>query len=253
MNAVSPELLQTIRELQLLKNLNGFSLGGGTNLAIRYNHRISIDIDLFCPDIVGRVGFQKIIEDVKKFYGDRVFGYDFPCDIDDQYIFLRMFIKNNEAIIKVEVLQNFKVMDQPEIIDGLRLLTEKDIGLFKLVSLSERASSKDVYDLEYLTDRLSVIDLYELLKMKQEIYNKESDQTIFDLDKEESPVNNPELLLKFDSFPANKSRPKHTHDRIEILQGGKTWAQARAGWRRKVRQLYNYLEKKFPDITGVDL
>ena len=60
MNAVSPEILRTIQELQRLPSLWGFSLGGGTNLALQYNHRISDDIDLFCPHIVGISGFANI-------------------------------------------------------------------------------------------------------------------------------------------------------------------------------------------------
>ncbi len=47
MQAVSPAPLQTIKELQQLPNLNIFALAGCTNLALRYNHRISEDIDLF--------------------------------------------------------------------------------------------------------------------------------------------------------------------------------------------------------------
>lgn len=47
MSAVSPELRKTILELQQLSSVSKFSLGGGTNLALRYSHRISIDIDLF--------------------------------------------------------------------------------------------------------------------------------------------------------------------------------------------------------------
>lgn len=255
MNAISAELLQTIKELQLLESLRKFSLGGGTNLAIRYNHRSSIDIDLFYPDIVGKDGFQKIVNELKRFYGGSLYGCDFPCDIDDQFIFLRFFVKKNDTIIKVEILQNFKVIDQPQIIDGVRLLTERDIGLFKLMSVSNRGSNKDVYDLEYLTEYVPLIELYELLKYKQKVFGKSLDQTIFDLDKEESPINKPELLLKFDmpSLLQNQSRPIHTHDRIVISPGEKTWVQARSGWRRKVRQLYNHLGEKFPDITGIDI
>jgi hypothetical protein len=50
-SSVSEALIKTIRELQELPSLQHFSLGGGTNLALRYHHRQSIDIDLFCPDI----------------------------------------------------------------------------------------------------------------------------------------------------------------------------------------------------------
>lgn len=43
MKAVSDSLLETILELQQLPSLSSSSLGGGTNLAIRYGHRISYD------------------------------------------------------------------------------------------------------------------------------------------------------------------------------------------------------------------
>ena len=58
MQAVSPALLQTIKELQQLPSLNAFALAGGTNLALRYNHRISEDIDLFSTNIIGIEGFE---------------------------------------------------------------------------------------------------------------------------------------------------------------------------------------------------
>jgi hypothetical protein len=255
MKAISDELLKTINELQSLKSLSNFSLGGGSNLAIRYNHRISIDIDLFCPDIIGKAGFDNIVKEIRGFYGKNIFGCDFPCEIDDQFIFLRFFVKKNETVVKVEVLQNFKLLDRQEVIAGLNLLSEKDIGMLKLMSLSNRASNKDVYDLDHLTDHISLIDIYRSLKHKQEIFNKLTDQNIFDLDKEESPVNKPELLLKFDmlSTTGNGLRPSHTNDKIVIAEGQKSWLLARSSWRRKVRELYNYLGRSFPNTQGTDL
>lgn len=54
MIAVSPLLKKTILELQNLPAVSAFALGGGTNLAIRYGHRISIDIDFISPEVVGK-------------------------------------------------------------------------------------------------------------------------------------------------------------------------------------------------------
>lgn len=255
MKAVSDELFETISELLGLKSLSKFSLGGGTNLAIRYNHRISIDIDLFCSEIIGKAGFEEIVRDIKTFYGNDVFGCDFPCDISDQYIFLRFFVRKNEIVIKVEVLQNFRMLNPPEVLRGIRLLSEQDIGMLKLMSLSNRASKKDVYDLEYLTQNIPLPELYDALKRKQELFNTVDDQTIFDLDKEQSPVGKPELLLKFDSpsNTGNRSKPSHTHDRIFIVEGKKSWTVARSAWRRKVRLLFNHLSFSFPDTEGIDI
>ncbi|SIT18147.1 hypothetical protein SAMN05421761_1335 [Belliella pelovolcani] len=43
-NGVSNELLACIHELMKQDTLRDFSLGGGTSLAIKYNHRVSTDI-----------------------------------------------------------------------------------------------------------------------------------------------------------------------------------------------------------------
>ena len=47
------DLLALIRELQILEPLGHFALAGGSNLAIRFNHRKSVDIDLFTNRVIG--------------------------------------------------------------------------------------------------------------------------------------------------------------------------------------------------------
>lgn len=254
MSAVSEALIKTIRELQELPSLQCFSLGGGTNLALRYNHRQSIDIDFFCPDIIGKKGYECIVKEIKDQYGAKIFGCDYPCEEDDQFIFLRFFVQKEEAAIKVEVLQNFKILDEPEIIDGVRLLSEKDIGLFKLMSASNRASNKDVYDLDYLTENIPLADLIEFLKQKEQRFNEKTHLTIFDLDGEKSPVNSPESLLLFDTYSKPKAgRPSHSNDRIDIMPNNKSWPLARSSWRKKVRRLYQAMGLEFPSAQGLDM
>ena len=254
MSSISEALINTIREIQELSSLRRFTLGGGTNLALRYNHRQSIDIDLFCPEIIGKEGYEHTVKEVKELYGEKLFGCDYPCDEDDQFMFLRFFVQKEETAIKVEVLQNFKTLEEPEIIDGIRILSEKDIGLFKLMSASNRASNKDIYDLDYLTENISLEDLINSLKKKQQSFNEKIDLTIFDLDGEESPVNSPELLLKFDMYSKPKTgRPSHTYDRIDIMPNNKSWLLARSSWRKKVRKLYENMGLKFPSARGFDI
>lgn len=254
MSSVSEALIKTIRELQGLPSLQHFSLGGGTNLALRYHHRQSIDIDLFCPDIIGKEGYGRIVKEIKERFGNDIFGCDYPCDIDDQYLFLRLFIRKEDIGIKVEILQNFKTLDDPERLDGIRLLSEKDIGLFKLMSASNRASNKDIYDLDFITRKIPLADLLELLRLKQEKFNEEIHQTIFDLDREKSPVEFPELLLKFDEASRPKAaRPSHSNDRIDVMPDQKNWQVARSNWRRKVRRLYQHLGLEFPSVQGSDI
>lgn len=85
MTAVSEELLKTIVDLQSLPSFQYTFLGGGTNLAIRYNHRISIDIDLFFSGIVGKAHYLEMERELYDFFGGRVKQLHYPYDDSDQF------------------------------------------------------------------------------------------------------------------------------------------------------------------------
>ena len=92
MKAVTPAICKAIIDLQALPTVSKFTLGGGTNLALQFNHRISDDIDFFCDEIIGKEGFKKIENEVENYFGNKAKSFDDPCDINDQYCFLRFFL-----------------------------------------------------------------------------------------------------------------------------------------------------------------
>lgn len=254
MKAVSPAICEIISQLQSIQSLSDFSLGGGTNLAFQYNHRISEDIDLFYPNIIGKQGFNKVVEEVKEYYGARARSFDDPCDINDQFSFIRFFIDTKQGeTIKVELLQNMKNLYDIEVKDNIKLLCKKDIGLFKLISAANRSAKKDIYDLDFITDEIPLIDLFEELKVKTLKFNTEEDKTIFDLNKNLSPIEFPELLLQFDNSTGTRNLPMHSHDNISIIEGNKTWIESKISWRSKVRKLYSHLGKDFPSPIGTKI
>jgi len=252
MNAISPILKQTILELQKLPSIAPFALGGGTNLALRYNHRISIDIDFIAPITIARIGFDQIIEEVESLYGKKkVKTMLLNTELDEQFLFLRMFISKSDEVIKVEFLQNMKCLFAPDLFEDIRVIHKTDLGLFKLMSASNRFAKKDIYDLDFITDEIHLVDLFDYLKIKLEKFNLPAHQSIFDLDVEINPIDKPELLLEFDTIKSPKqNRPSHSNDRIEIAGGSKTWQMSRLSWRSKVRRLYEYLGKDFPGPEG---
>jgi hypothetical protein len=245
MSALTPVLVETIKELQSLPSLKTFVLAGGTNLAYRFNHRESQDIDLFCSEIIGVKHFETIENEVVEFYGsNNITGIIYPPGKEDeQYVFLRLYIqKLCGTIIKVEIIQNMKMIDAIEVIDDIRLATTQDIGLYKLISGSNRAAKKDIYDLDFVTDQITLPELFQLLQKKEQRFNNSEDRNIFDLDDEESPLANPSLLLKFDGVqPENNIKPIHSNDNIVITEGSKSWQLARLNWRAKVRELFTLI------------
>ena len=85
---------------------------------------------------------------------------------------MRFIIKKGDITIKVDVIQNMKALYPFETIKGIICYDIKDIGLFKLMSCSNRPAKKDIYDLEYITESNNLIDLYTLLKQKKEQQEK---------------------------------------------------------------------------------
>jgi hypothetical protein len=249
MQAVSPALIQTIKELQQLPSLSAFALAGGTNLALRFNHRISEDIDLFSTNIIGIEGFEKIESEVKELYGDKLLSISYPAKVNDQYVYIRFhIIIKKDFTIKVDVIHNMKALYDFEMIKGINCYDVKDIGLFKLVSCSNRPAKKDIYDLEYITEAENLIDLYNLLIIKKAKFNKDTDRNIFDLDNDPDPIDDPHLLLLFDKRMAAKQKMRHSHDNILNVEGSKSWRLASIYWRMKVRRLYQSIGVAYPKL-----
>ncbi|WDZ99830.1 nucleotidyl transferase AbiEii/AbiGii toxin family protein [Mucilaginibacter sp. SJ] len=252
MKAVDDNLFKTICELQQLPSLKASVLGGGTSLAIRFSHRVSNDIDFFFPGIIGKIGYELIRKEVEAFYGEAVFAIDYPCDINDQFLLQRFFIRRDDTAIKVEILQNMQVYNTPEIINNVKVMSLIDIGPLKLMTASSRANDKDIYDLDYITDHVSLNELMNLLKRRRELYNSSEHKTIFDHDGDFDPINDPGLLLKFEQpSKGSNSRPGHSNPRIDFIEGQKNWPSARSSWRRKVRAYYNSIGKEFPGIQSL--
>jgi len=239
--AVTKEHIQAIVELQSLPCLSSFALAGGTNLALRFNHRRTVDIDLFSSEMMGRIGIEAIQSELEKYYKEQLIN----CEVIDpeagnQFYFLRAFIhKTEELIIRVEIIQNIPLLDPFENNEGIRMLSLRDIGLLKLMSASNRKAKKDIYDLDFVTDEIPLPDLFSMLEKKQSRFKGEAFKTLFDLDSEQSPINDINLLLAFDqtNYRELPRRPDRSNDTIDILSSSKNWSSARAGWRRKVINL----------------
>ncbi len=255
-SAVDAELLATIKELQALKSLNKFALAGGTSLAFRFNHRYSHDIDLFTNQIIGPTGLRQIEEDLKQFYKGALLASEvINEESGEQFCFLRAFVTmKNGGAIKIEILQNMAFMYPIETLDTIRILSILDIALFKLMSASNRKARKDIYDLDFITEKIALSELLAGLQAKHDKYCEESHIFLFDLDKEISPNANLSLLLEFDNVDYTKrdGRPSHSTDAIDIVPGSTDWQTAKSNWRRKVRSLMQERGTPLPPVKPIN-
>ena len=125
--------------------------------------------------------------------------------------------------------------------------------MFKLDCLSSRIAKKDIYDLDILTDEVSILELFSLYKEKRSTYCKLEDRNIFDLDLRPSAQMTFDSLLRFDQTNLSKQRPYHSNDKVRISTSHKSWEEAKISWKSKVRQLYYNEGQEFPAPLGIDL
>lgn len=251
MGAVDPRLISLLKELQALPSLAEFVLAGGTNLALRYNHRKSIDIDLISNQIIGKKGIEAITKEISSLYGEHAKLISINEDLEEQFMFLRCFITKEDLTVKVEILQNIQYLFDIETEDTIRLLSKRDVGLLKLMSASNRFAKKDIYDLDYITDDIDIIELFNDFKQKSETFNQTVHKCLFDLDDEVSPLENLDLLLAYDRNKKGSGKVFHTHDRIDLIEDSKSWPVANINWKTKLRKLYKSENKDFPGISPV--
>jgi hypothetical protein len=87
-----------------------------------------------------------------------------------------------------------------------------------MMSGANRATQKDIYDLHLLSEKFPLIELFDQLQRKRSLLSADEHRTIFDLDGETNPLDQPLTLLKFDQgdTQGRKSRPHHSQNRVDI-------------------------------------
>ncbi|MEI7980935.1 MAG: nucleotidyl transferase AbiEii/AbiGii toxin family protein [Bacteroidota bacterium] len=156
--AVEPATLELIKSLQSKPYLTGFYLVGGTALALHLNHRKSIDIDLFSNFNFDSAGLlEQIHQD---------FSYQLFFTASNT---LKGYIEK----INVDILAHrYQLLDKPDIIQGISILSVPDIIAMKLNAISTSGQrSKDFIDIYYL---LHKYDLGSMLEFYQKKYDQQN-------------------------------------------------------------------------------
>ncbi len=121
--------------------LEGFALGGGTSLALRFAHRLSVDLDFFTerefvPEkLLGRLALE----------GVTVIGRavnSLTVDVSG---------------VKLDLMRHdYRLLEPEELVDGIMLLSLPDLAAMKLNAIANRGSKKDFYDLCHILDVFTI-------------------------------------------------------------------------------------------------
>lgn len=234
---VSTELYSLIKKIMTFPEFNDFHLGGGTNLAVKYNHRLSIDIDLFSTDIVGIEKLHSIINFFQKEFKKEDIQIQ-PMNFDsEQFAWIQIFINDPEIKTKVDIIQNLKLIKEITIVDGIRLINDIDIGALKLLSAADRGVQKDFYDLYLLTEKYSLAEFYDTLQYRNKTFNSNRDKCIFDIS-----TGKPIARLEKDLSPlgdfTKASNKRQESNRIVLTEDSPidiAWPVLRDKWKNEVQ------------------
>lgn len=121
--------------------LQDFALGGGTSLALRFGHRLSVDLDFFT---------------VREFAPDELFG---SLELDGATVIGRATnsLTVDAGGVKLDLLRHaYRLLEPPERIEGIALVSLPDLAGMKLNAIANRGSKKDFFDLAELLAHFTI-------------------------------------------------------------------------------------------------
>lgn len=247
--SVTQELYNTIQELMQEPSLDDFYLGGGTCLAIKYNYRISTDIDLFSHGVLGKDKIKEIKEILSKKYLDNG-QFQVKNSSSENLSFIAGIVNINGENIKIEIIQNMRFVHPYQEKGGIRLVNDLDIGALKLLSAVGRGTRKDFYDLYYLSNIYGIDRLYDELMYRQEIFVGKDYENIFNI-----PTEKPLITLEKNLTPlCDFSNANLTQNNRVVITDPelkqKSWFDIATNWKKKVSILAELKGIDFEEITS---
>jgi hypothetical protein len=195
---VTEEMWELLQRLMKDEKLKEYILVGGTALALRLGHRLSIDIDLFTTKAFDSKMMLKYLQDTYGVQetGNRLHNNTVLTYIDD---------------IKVDIVtHNYPLLNSVENTEGVRMISNEDIGAMKLHAIHQSGQRyKDFVDMYFLLEH-EPLKFY--LEAYQEKYDKDSYWASIGL-------NTYDKITTFDGVDMLKEKQqdwKHIQKRLEL-------------------------------------
>lgn len=132
--ALGPVAVDVLRSLMGLESLGTFSLGGGTNLALRHGHRVSVDLDWFSGCAFESLSLQEDLRE--RFEGLEVVNRTAGS--------LCCLVRGVKLDFLLHAYPRLRADDS---VDGCRMVSVPDIAAMKINAVTNRGSKKDFSDL----------------------------------------------------------------------------------------------------------
>lgn len=152
-HAVPSATLGLLKQISALEPLNNFGLGGGTNIALRLGHRLSVDLDFFTNNAFDTSDVFQLITNT------------FPA--------AELLFEKNQTMmfnindVKVDfVLYPFPWLKPFEMEEGIRLISLYDLIPMKLQAAGNRNAKKDYWDIATLLQQFELEEMLLIFNRK---------------------------------------------------------------------------------------
>lgn len=150
---VAEPTLDLLKRLFAVPELANFALVGGTNLSLRFGHRVSIDLDLFTPEPFDLSAVQQAIH--KRFSQAQ--------ELSARKQTLLYTIER----VKIDILlHEYPYLQPVEVIDGFRLVSFPDVIAMKLGAVVGRGAKKDFWDIHELLKQHTIAEMISFYSKK---------------------------------------------------------------------------------------
>lgn len=152
---IQPIALSVLKRVMNIKEFNSFSLVGGTALALKYGHRMSIDLDFFSYE---KNDITTLVNSLQKEFSNKL-----ELQTQKQKWGIFCFIDG----IKTDIVHYpHSTINSPEIVDDIRLYSSPDIAAMKINAILGRGKKKDFWDLAELLSHYKLEELISFHKKK---------------------------------------------------------------------------------------
>jgi len=155
--ALTPSTLQAFHQVAHLPFVRSFYLAGDSGLALHLGHRFSVDLDFFSLDeaAVGpdqRDALRILLDDPT-----------LTITYDKDGTFVATW---QEVGISFFRLPLYPLIQEPLLLDGVPMATIPEIGAMKLAAIIDRGTRKDMVDLYFILQAVSLETIFDVAAIK---------------------------------------------------------------------------------------
>jgi len=147
-----PDTVRAIKLVSKVPIVKNSYLAGGTALALRLGHRISIDLDFFTLEELEENVLLADLEQLPEFKKDGV-AWRTVWGIIQNTKFSLFYYK-------------YPLLEKTDAYMGIKIASLKDIAAMKIIAIGDRGTKRDFIDLYFLTKTYTTDEMLEFYDMK---------------------------------------------------------------------------------------